>query len=423
MTNLEELRRYVHFRAAAVPQSEATHLLDRATRTWRQHPERRRRPQTALAVGLAIATIASIGLVQIWAIQHHVAAPKVVPTVVAPHTFRAAEGIAVGTDGSVYVSDYSGQRVYRLQKGGRLAIVAGTGAFAEGGDGGPATKADLEGPTGMAFDRRGNLFIADYWGDRLRRIDPSGIITTIAGSGPTTINRTYSNQYPNGNFSGDGGPATAAQFFAPLGLAFDSRDTLYVADSFNSRVRRITPDGTVTSLDASSLPAPAWFPRYLAFDAAGNLYVADGSPDVLAGRLGTTGLAGGCRIVRMSPAGAIAVVAGTGTCGFSGDGGPAGAAQLDNPNGLAFDSAGNLYVADSGNQRIRRIDPLGNISTVAGTGTPGFSGDGGPAINAKLYDPFGIGIAPGGKLYIAEGAGRRLRLLQLSTGIITTAAS
>jgi hypothetical protein len=118
----------------------------------------------------------------------------------------------------------------------------------------------------------------------------------------------------------------------------------------------------------------------------------------------------------------MTVVAGTGSCGFSGDGGPAAAAQLDNPNGLAFDSAGNLFVADSSNQRIRRIDRSGNISTVAGTGTPGFSGDGGPGINAKLYDPFGIGIG-GDKLYIAEGAGRRLRVLQISSGIITTAAS
>src|SRR5438132_4024159 len=250
MKNLEEVRGYVHLRAAAVPESEAVHILDRATRTWRQHPGRRRRPQTVLAVGLALATIASIGFVQVWAIQHHVAGPKVVPTVVPPHTLKAAEGIAVGADGSVYVSDYSGQRVFRLQKNGHLAIVAGSGVFAEGGDGGSATKADLQAPTGMAFDRRGNLFIADYWGDRVRRIDPNGIITTIAGSGPTTLNRTYSNSDPSGNFSGDDGPATAAQFFAPLGLAFDSSGTLYVADSFNARVRRISLDGTVTSLDA-----------------------------------------------------------------------------------------------------------------------------------------------------------------------------
>ena len=423
MRDSEELRRYVHMRADAVPESEARHIFDRATRTWQHHPGRWRRPQTVVALGLAVATIASIALVQVWAIQQRVAAPKVVPTVVAPHTFKALEGIAVGADGTVYVSDYSGDRVFRLQKNGRLGIVAGSGVFAESGDGGRATQADLQAPTGMAFDHSGNRYVADYWGNRVRRVDPKGIITTIAGSGPATLNNGFFvKPYPNGSLAGDGGPATAAWFFAPLGLAFDSHGALYVADSFNGRVRRISPDGTITSLDTSSLPAPAWFPRYLTFDAAGNLYVADGAPTVAVGRLVTDGLIGGCRIVRVSPAGVVTLVAGTGTCGFGGDGGPAASAQLDNPSGLAFDSAGNLFVADSNNERIRRIDRRGNISTVAGTGTPGFSGDGGPGINAHLYDPYGIGIAPGDKLYIAEGAGRRVRLLQLSSGIITTAA-
>jgi len=418
MKDVEGLRGYVHQRAAAVPESEARHILDRATRTWQRRPGGWRRPQTALALGLALATIATIVFVQIEVVQHRLARPpRVLPTVVTPalHTFKEPEGIAVGPDGSVYISDYSGLRVLRLQKNGRLAIVAGTGIFDEGGDGGPATKADLQAPTGMAFDRGGNLYVADLWGDRVRRIDSNGTITTIAGSGPTTINRSPS--YPAGNFSGDGGPATAARLYAPRGLAFDSSGTLYVADSNNARVRRISPDGIVTSLDASSLPGRWWFPRYLAFDAAGNLYVADGAPSPV------QPLIGGCRIVRVSPAGVISVIAGTGRCGFSGDGGAATAAQLDDPNGLAFDSAGNLYVADSNNDRIRRIDRNGNITTVAGTGTPGFDGDGGPGIKAKLNDPLGIAIAPGDKLYIAEGGGRRVRLLQLSSDIITTAAS
>jgi sugar lactone lactonase YvrE len=418
MRDSEELRRYVQMRADAVPESEARHILDRATRTWQHHPGRWRRPQTVVALGLALATLASIGLVQVWAIQQRVAAPKVVPTVVGPHMFKAPEGIAVGADGSVYISDYSSLRIFRLQKNGDLSIVAGSGVFSEGGDGGPATKADLQAPTGMAFDRSGSLYVADFWGDRVRRIDPHGGITTIAGSGPTGLSRSYSQTDPNGRFAGDGGPATAAGLFGPFGLAFDRSGTLFVADSVNARVRRISPDGTIASLDVSSLPAPEWFPRYLAFDPAGNLYVADGAPSAFSG-----GQIGGCRIVRVTPAGVMTVVAGTGRCGFGGDGGPAVAAQLDNPQGLAFDSAGNLYVADSNNERIRRIDRRGNISTVAGTGTAAFSGDGGLGINAQLYDPHGIGIAPGDKLYIAEGAGRRVRLLQLSSGIITTAAN
>ncbi|HVS07592.1 MAG TPA: hypothetical protein VHK65_15695 [Candidatus Dormibacteraeota bacterium] len=417
MKNVDELRHYIHARADAVPESEARHILDRAARTWQQHPGRWRRPQAVLALGLALVTIASIGFVQIWAVQHRAAAPKILPTVVPQHTFMKPEGIAIGADGSVYVSDYAALRVFRLQTNGRVAIVAGSGTFAEGGDGGRATKADLQAPAGMAFDRHGNLYVADFWGDRVRRIDSSGTIATIAGSGPTGLSRSPSQPDPNGNFSGDGGPATAAGFFGPLGLAFDHSGALYVADSNNARVRRITPDGTVTSLEAWSLPVRPWLPRYLAFDAAGNLYVADGAPVPSMGSL-----IGGCRIVRVSPARVMTVVAGTGMCGFGGDGGPAAAAKLDNPSGLAFDSAGNLYVADSNNQRIRRIDRNGLITTVAGTGAVGFSGDGRPGTKADIFDPVGIGIA-GDKLYIAEGAGRRLRVLQISSGIITTAAS
>jgi sugar lactone lactonase YvrE len=418
MKSVEELRGYIHWRAQAVPASEAAHLLDRATAAWQQPHRPWRRLETVLAVAIGLALAASIAVVGVWVLPNRVAAPKVGP---APtrHTFRAPEGIAVGLDGRVYVSDYSGQRVFRLEKDGRVLTVAGTGIFAEGGDGGLATKATLEAPSGMVFDRNRNLYVADFWGNRIRRIDSRGNITTIAGSGPTGQNMALSNpSYPSGGISGDGGPATSASFYAPLGLALDSKGILYVADSLNGRVRRIGPDGTITSLDASSLPGKMWLPRYLAFAPAGDLYVTDGAPISAIG-----GLIGGCRIIRVSTTGTLSVVAGTGTCGFSGDGGPATAAQLNDPNGLALDSAGNLYVADSNNQRIRRIDRNGIITTVAGTGTAGFSGDGGLGTRARLYDPFGLGIGPGNKLYIAEGAGRRVRMLQLANDIITTAAS
>jgi sugar lactone lactonase YvrE len=326
-------------------------------------------------------------------------------------TLKAPEGIAIGPDGSVYVSDYQGNRVYRVEPNGSLVIIAGTGKYgfnpapypASVGDGRRAIKATLDNPSGLAVDRYGNVFVADSYAGRVLRIDRQGIITTIAGGGPTSLDR------------GDGGQATAATLQFPLGLAFDSAGALYVGDTPERKVRRIDPNGTITSLDFSALPAPGWAPGYLAFDPTGNLYVSDRStfPGVFSG---------GCRIVRLSQAGAVSVVAGTGTCGFSGDGGPAVAAQLDDPNGLAFDSAGNVYVADSNNHRIRRIDRNGIITTVAGTGVAGFSGDGGLGTNARLDFPFGIGITPGDLMYIAEGGSHRVRLLSLSDDIITTAA-
>jgi len=168
----------------------------------------------------------------------------------------------------------------------------------------------------------------------------------------------------------------------------------------------------LTVVDTSIIPGVPIKPGYLIFDSAGNLLVADRA----------TFQKTGCRIVRITPAGAMKVIAGTGICGFTGDGGPAVAAQLNDPNGLAIDSAGNLYFADSNNQRIRRIDENGIVTTVAGTGSSGSKGDNGPGAKAELASPFGIAIAPGDLLYVAEGDGKRVRLLNLSSGIITTVA-
>jgi sugar lactone lactonase YvrE len=299
----------------------------------------------------------------------------------------APEDIAIASDGSIYFSDFGGNRVFELQPNGKLRVVAGTGTRGEEGDGGLAVAATLKGPAGLAFDRIGNLLVADHDGERIRRIDSQGIITTAFGSAD-------------------------APFNYPVGLAFDRAGALYVGVEGDDQLRRIDSNGTVAVVDTSSIPGPPVKPGYLIFDSAGNLYVAARA------HLQRTG----CQIVRISPAGSMKVIAGTGSCGFNGDGGPAIAAQLNDPNGLAFDSAGNLYFADANNQRIRRIDQNGIVTTVAGTGTSGSTGDNGPGTKAELASPFGIAMAPGDRLYIAEGAGKRVRLLNLSTDIITTVA-
>ena len=328
---------------------------------------------------------------------------------------KAPEGIAIAPDGTVYVSDYPGNYVFRVTPNGGLAIVAGIGKYVydpahngspgSSGDGGPATKANLANPSGLTVDQNGNLLVSDSGRGVVRRIDAHGVITTVVGGGPANLN------------GGDGGPAIAAVLQFPLGIAFDTSGALYVGDTGDGKVRRIDPNGTITSLDTSGVPPPNFAPGYLAVDSADNLYVSD------RGRFSALPHGGGgCRIVRVGKGGAVSVVAGTGTCGFSGDGGPATAAQLDDPNGIAFDSAGNLYFSDSNNNRIRRIDRNGIITTVAGTGVAGFSGDGGSATQAQLNTPFGIAIAPGHLLYIADGGNHRVRLLDLSDGVITTAA-
>jgi len=342
------------------------------------------------------------------------------PTTTPPPQLRlnAPEGIAIAPDGTVYVSDYPGNYVFRVEPNGGLTIVAGIGKYVydpahsgspgPSGDGGPAIKANLANPSGLAVDRDGNLFISDASRGTIRRIDSRGIITTIAGGGPTSL--TF----------GDGGPATAAVLQFPLGLAFDGTGTLYIGDTGDGKVRRVDTNGTITTLDPAALPGHTWAPGYLAVDPAGNLFVSERAPypAIPAQRFG----GGACRIFRVDKDGALAVVAGTGTCGFSGDGGPAVAAQVDDPNGIAFDSAGNLYFADANNHRIRRIDRNGIITTVAGTGTPGFGGDGGPGTSAQLDHPFGIGMARGDLLYIADADNHRVRVLRLSDGVIATAA-
>ena len=304
-------------------------------------------------------------------------------------------GLAVDGSGNLYVADYANHRVRRIDPEGVITTIAGTGERGFTGDGGPATEARLYGPDGLAVDGAGNLYVADYANHRVRRIDPEGVITTIAGTGER-------------GFGGDGGPATEAQLNNPRGLAVDGSGNLYVGDYYNHRIRRIDPDGVITTIAGTgdqgfggdggpATEAQLNFPTGLAVDGSGNLYVADQTNH---------------RIRRIDPDGVITTFAGTGDRGFGGDGGPATEAQLNNPRGLAVDGSGNLYMADYLNQRVRRIDPDGVITTIAGTGDRGFGGDGGPATDAHLNSPNGLAVDGSGNLYVADYPNHRVRVIR-----------
>jgi sugar lactone lactonase YvrE len=287
---------------------------------------------------------------------------------------------------------------------GIITTSAGNGAPGFSGDGGPATTAELNSPFGVAIDSVGNLYIADPFTSRIRKVTASGVINTVAGNGSF-------------GFSGDGGPATSAQLNFPASVAVDSVGNLYFSDSANNRIRKVTPDGTISTVAGNGTAGfsgdggPATMaqlnnPFGVAIDTAGNLYIADPNNG---------------RIRKITAAGEINTVAGNGSFGFSGDGGPATSAQLGSPPGVAVDSAGNLYIADSFNHCIRKVTPSGVISTVVGTGSPGFSGDGGPAISAMLNGPSGVAVDSTGNLYIADRGNFRVRKV-MASGVIDTVA-
>jgi uncharacterized protein (TIGR03437 family) len=341
------------------------------------------------------------------------------------------------------------------QSGGSYLIstVAGDGILGFGGDGGPATSAAIYSPAGVAVDASGNLFIADANNNRIRKVSGSGTITTVAGNGIA-------------GFSGDGNLATNAQLRAPYGVAVDSSGTLYIADTYNYRIRKVSVNGIITTVAGNGTAgssgdggqgttAMLGRPFGIATDVAGNLFIADadlsrirklsasGIITTVAGR-GTQGSGGdggpataaglndphgvavdttgnlfiadtGNHLVRkVAGNGIITTVAGSNTVGFTGDGGPATAAQLSYPNGLIADGFGDIFITDTGNQRIRKVSTTGIISTVAGNGISGFSGDGGPAIGGALNGPVGISIDSRFNLWFSDGSGHRVRHLVLS---------
>lgn len=292
--------------------------------------------------------------------------------------------------------------------GQQISTIAGTGTPGFSGDGGPAAQASLNNPTYVATDLFGNVYISDQNNHRIRRIDARGMMTTFAGNGVQ-------------GFSGDGGPATQASLNTPTGVCTDAAGNVYINDLANFRVRKVDTSGKITTVAGNGIKAsngdggPAiqasmFLPIRCAVDASGNLYITD---------------QGAHKIRKIDPSGTISTFAGTGNftgsnADFTGDGGPAINADLNNPTAITIDSVGNVIFSDQFNQRVRKVDKTGMITTIAGTGIAGYSGDNVNATSASLNYPGGLVADQNGDIYLVDCTNYRVR--KISNGIITTIA-
>ncbi|MFI5196382.1 MAG: T9SS type A sorting domain-containing protein [Chitinophagales bacterium] len=307
-------------------------------------------------------------------------------------TINYAGDIVTDGSGNVYFSDYNNNRVRKINSSGIISTIAGTGTAGYNGDGIAATTAKLNTPYGLALDDTGNLYIADYANQRIRKVNTSGIISTIAGTG-------------TGAYSGDGGLAIAADIWVPNYVCTDHFGNIFISDNQNKRIRKVNNLGIISTYagtgsggyNGDGIPATAAQVNSTAgikTDNTGNLYIADLSNN---------------RIRKVTTSGYISTIAGTGAAGYSGDNGAATSAQMSGPLALCLDNAGNLYISDQGNYRIRKVDASNIITTIAGNGTQGYSGDGGPATAAKINNVDGVYMDVPGNLYIADAYNYRVR--------------
>jgi sugar lactone lactonase YvrE len=311
-------------------------------------------------------------------------------------TINKAVSLAADSAGNLYVADFYNQTIRKIDAAGTITTIGGNRTIGYSGDGGPATAAQLNGPWGIAVDNDGNVFVADKHNHAIRKINADGIITTVAGNGTA-------------GYSGDGGPATAARLNHPLGLCLDVAGNLYIADNSNTVVRKISPSGIISTFAGNNhagssgdgraaTAASLRNVRAVAADGKGNIYISDTWNSI---------------IRKVDTRGIITTYAGFRVPGYRGDGGPATLSCLHYPVGITFDADDNLYIADNFNHAIRKVSAEGKMSTVAGTGTKGYSGDGGPATAAQTSHPTSLVIS-NGHLYFTEFTNNLIRTLPLA---------
>ncbi|PQJ09723.1 hypothetical protein CJD36_017490 [Flavipsychrobacter stenotrophus] len=324
--------------------------------------------------------------------------PATVARIVAP------QSVVKDAAGNLYIADAGNYRVRKIDLAGTISTFAGSGTMGYGGDGGPATAASLSIVTGMCIDAAGNIYLADAGNNRVRKITPAALITTVAGNGTA-------------GYAGDGASAVLANLTSPSDVAIDISGNLYIADRDNHCIRKVNAGGIISTV--AGLGSPGFtgdgsaatlgrlnLPTGIAVDAAGNLYIADQMNG---------------RIRQVNTSGDFSTIAGTGVTGYNGDGVAATVADLHQPAKVSVDGSGNVYISDFANNRIRIVDPSATINTLAGNGTAGFSGDGAAATGAMINHPAGLYPDGSGRLYFADADNNRIRMID-GTGIINTIA-
>lgn len=310
---------------------------------------------------------------------------------------RSPSCVKLDGSGNIYIADNMNHCVRKIDASGVITTIAGTGTAGFSGDGGAATAAQFSRPYALAIDGSGNIYVSDFSNNRIRKINSAGIITTIAGTG-------------TGSYTGDGGAATAATIKMPSGINLDGAGNIYFAEEGNSVIRKITvSSGNISTIAGTGFAgysigvATASMlrqPKDVAVDASGNVYIADQMNH---------------RVRMVNTSGTIVTLAGDGTGGFTGDGYAATASRVNRPYSVWVDATGNLLVSDLQNQRVRKIylAGVGHIATIAGNGLASLTGDGGPATAAGIYEPAGAVADASGAIYVAEQGNSRIRKIAI----------